>query len=211
MLKDQLLAEAKNITASVELDGIFESVELSDEVKANFSTVFEQTVKAKAVELAESHINKIADDAEAKVAELTEAAKAENAAELLENADKFLSHIASQWLQENKLAVDNGIKARMLESMVGGLKELFVEHNVSIPEDEVDVVAELEGELEESKAEVASLFGKNVELTEQVAVMKRETALKEATADLTESQKEKVMSLVEGLDYNDAYSTKLGA
>lgn len=211
MLKSQLLAEAQKIETAVVLDGIFESVSLSEEVKANFSTVFEQTVKAKAVELAMSHITEMAEKAEVKLAELVEAAKAENQTELMENADKFLSHIAATWLAENKLAVENGIKSRMCESMISGLKELFVEHNIIVPEESVDVVAELESELDESKAEISSLFDKNVALTEEIANLKREATLKEATRDLTDSQKEKVMGLVEGLNYDDAYSGKLTA
>lgn len=213
MLKTQLLAEANEKIAgvAVELDGIFESVELSDEVKASFSTVFEQVVKAKAVELAESHLNSMAEIADAKVVELTEAGITDVKTKLYEDADKFLTHIGEEWLKENKVAVDNGIKSRMVESMVLGLKELFVEHNIVVPEDQVNVVEELEVELDESKVEIKSLFDKNIELTEEVNSLKQAATLKEATTELTESQKEKVLSLVEGLDYNDTYSTKLSA
>lgn len=213
MLKDQLLAEANEKIAgvAVELDGIFESVELSEEAKTSFSTVFEQVVKAKAVELAESHITSIAEAADAKVAELVEAKTTEINIKLTEDADKYLTHLGKEWLAENKLAVENGIKANMLESMVLGMKALFVEHHVEVPADAVDVVAELEDDLQESKDEIRSLFDRNVELEAQVGELKKDATLKEATADLTDTQKEKVMGLVEGLSYNDTYQTKLGA
>ncbi len=158
-IKEQVATrQAKTIDASVALDSIFESVQLSPEAKANFSTVFEATVKKHAVALAESHIEKIAEKAEEKVEEEKEKAKEEAREELKEAASKYFDHIAAEWMAENQLAVDRGIKADLFESMFVGMKELFVEHNVVIPEESVDVVAEMEEELAEQKAETARLF-----------------------------------------------------
>lgn len=211
MLKDLLMTEAQNIDAEVALDSIFESVELSPEVKAKFSTVFEATVKQHAVKLAESHIEKIAALAEEKVEEEKEKAEEKAEKKIAESAGKFLDHVAKEWMAENQLAVDRGIKADLFESVVAGMKELFVEHNVIVPEEAVDVVAELQEELQEQKDESARLFEATGVLEATIATMKRDTALVEATRELTESQKEKVMGLVEGLEYSDAFGTKLGA
>ncbi|QEM42392.1 prohead core protein [Klebsiella phage EI] len=207
MLKELLMTEAQTIDAKVELDSIFESVELSADVKAKFETVYETAVKAAAVKLAESHIEKIATLAEEKVEEEKE--KAEK--KITESAAKFLDHVAKEWLAENKLAVDRGIKADLFESMVVGLKDLFVEHNVVVPEDAVDVVAELQEEIAEQKAETARLFEEVNMRDAYINYVQRETAMNEATRDLTESQKEKVISLTEGLEYSDAFGTKLAA
>ncbi len=211
MLKELLMTEAKTIDASVALDSIFESVQLSPEAKANFSTVFEATVKKHAVALAESHIEKIAEKAEEKVEEEKEKAKEEAREELKEAASKYFDHIAKEWMVENQLAVDRGIKAELFESMFTGMKELFVEHNVVIPEESVDVVAEMEEEIAEHKAETARLFEANTVLENTVLSMKRETAVNEATRELTDTQKEKVLALTEGMDYSDAFSSKLSA
>ncbi|BBC78240.1 head scaffolding protein [Escherichia phage EcS1] len=211
MLKELLISEAKEIEASVELDSVFESVNLSDEAKANFSTVFEATVKKHAVQLAESHITKIAELAESQVQEGIEAAKIEAEATLTESASKFFDHIAKEWLAENKIAIDRGIKGDLFESMLTGMKELFVEHNVVIPAESVDVVAEMEEELAEANAETTKLFESNVSLTAEIASMKRDFAITEMTRDLTESQKESVTSLTEGMDYSDAFTGKLTA
>ncbi|UYM28833.1 prohead core scaffolding protein [Serratia phage vB_SspM_LC53] len=211
MLKELLISEAKEIDASVELDSVFESVNLSDEAKANFSTVFEATVKKHAIQLAESHITKIAELAETQVQEGIETAKDEAEKALTESASKFFDHIAKEWLTENKLAIDKGIKADLFESMLVGMKELFVEHNVVIPEESVDVVAEMEEELAESTAEVAKLFETNGALESEIASLKRGIAISEATRDLTESQKESVASLTEGMDYSEAFTGKLTA
>lgn len=211
MLKEQLLAEAQNLDSPVELDSIFESVELSDDAKANFTTVFEQAVKLGAAKLAESHIAVIADRSD----ELVEAQVAEKAAELetklYEDANKYFDHIALEWLSENKEAVSRDIKADLFESLVTGMKELFVDHNVIIPEGQVDVVAELEDELTENQQEVKRLFEANQSQAKEISTMKRDSLVSEKTTGLTESQVEKVHNLIEGLDYSDKFESKLTA
>ena len=211
MLKEQLIAEAQKIDASVALDSIFESVNISPEAKETFGTVFEATVKQHAVKLAESHIAKIAEKAEEEVEKNKEEAEEKAEKKIAEQASKFLDHLAKEWLTENKLAVDKGIKAELFESMLGGLKELFVEHNVVVPEESVDVVAEMEEELQEHKEESARLFEELNMRDAYINYVQREVALSESTKDLTESQKEKVSALVEGMDYSDAFSSKLSA
>ena len=211
MLKEQLIAEAHKIDASVALDSIFESVNISPEAKETFGTVFEATVKQHAVKLAESHIAKIAEKAEEEVEKNKEEAEEKAEKKIAEQASKFIDHLAKEWLAENKLAVDKGIKAELFESMLGGLKELFVEHNVVVPEESVDVVAEMEEELQEHKEESARLFEELNMRDAYINYVQREVALSESTKDLTESQKEKVSALVEGMDYSDAFSSKLSA
>jgi hypothetical protein len=211
MLKQELIAESNQLDIPVELDSVFESVELSPEVKANFSTVFEAAVKKGAANLAEKRILAIAEKAEEKVKDEKEKAEDEAEKKITEAASKFFDHLAKQWMAENKLAVDKGIKADLFESLLGGMKEMFVEHNITIPEESVDVVAEMEEELAEQKEATAKLFESNAELVQEVASLKREALIKEATLELTESQKEKVQSLTEGMDYSDAFGTKLEA
>lgn len=211
MLKDQLIAEAQNIDASVALDSIFESVNLSPEAKATFGTVFEATVKAQAVKLAESHIEMIAEKAEKEVEKNKEEAEEKADKKIAESAARFLDHVAKEWMAENQVPIDRSIKADLFESMVGGLKELFVEHNVVVPEEAVDIVAEMQDELDEQKAETARLFEEVTNRDAYINYVQREVAVNEATADLTESQKEKVGSLVEGMTYSDSFATKLSA
>uniref|UniRef100_A0AB39CA46 Prohead assembly and scaffolding protein n=1 Tax=Salmonella phage Manna TaxID=3234042 RepID=A0AB39CA46_9CAUD len=211
MLKEQLIAEAQKIDASVALDSIFESVNISPEAKETFGTVFEATVKQHAVKLAESHIAKIAEKAEEEVEKNKEEAEEKAEKKIAEQASKFIDHLAKEWLAENKLAVDKGIKAELFESMLGGLKELFVEHNVVVPEESVDIVAEMEEELQEHKEESARLFEELNKRDAYINYVQRKVALSESTKDLTESQKEKVSALVEGMDYSDAFSSKLSA
>jgi NADH dehydrogenase/NADH:ubiquinone oxidoreductase subunit G len=211
MLKEQLMTEAQNIDVSVALDSIFESVNISPEARETFGTVFEATVKQQAIKLAESHIETIAEKAEEKVAKAKEEAEEKAEKDIQESVARFLDHLGKEWLAENKLAVDRGIKADLFESVMGGMKELFVEHNVVIPEEAVDVVAEMEEELAEQKQETARLFEEVTKRDAYINYVQRETVLGEATRELTESQKEKVSSLVEGMEYSDSFPAKLDA
>lgn len=211
MLKEQLMTEAQNIDVSVALDSIFESVNISPEARETFGTVFEATVKQQAIKLAESHIESIAEKAEEKVAKAKEEAEEKAEKDIQESVARFLDHLGKEWLAENKLAVERGIKADLFESVMGGMKELFVEHNVVIPEEAVDVVAEMEEELAEQKQETARLFEEVTKRDAYINYVQRETVLGEATRELTESQKEKVSSLVEGMEYSDSFPAKLDA
>lgn len=211
MLKEQLMTEAQNIDVSVALDSIFESVNISPEARETFGTVFEATVKQQAIKLAESHIESIAEKAEEKVAKAKEEAEEKAEKDIQESVARFLDHLGKEWLAENKLAVDRGIKADLFESVMGGMKELFVEHNVVIPEEAIDVVAEMEEELAEQKQETARLFEEVTKRDAYINYVQRETVLGEATRELTESQKEKVSSLVEGMEYSDSFPAKLDA
>ncbi|AAQ17885.1 gp22 prohead core scaffold protein [Aeromonas phage Aeh1] len=206
-IKDQLLSEAKNITLGVELDSIFESVELAPEVKAKFSTVFESVVKQHAVTLAESHVAQIAEEAD----RLVEEKSAEKVEQLSEQVNKYFDHLVETWMEENKIAVDNGIKVQMFESLLGSMKAVFVEHNVSVPEESVDVVAEMEEELREARNELNGALDKVSELKESIVTIKRDQVVAEATKDLTEIQKGKVMSLSEGIAFGDTFADKLTA
>lgn len=210
MLKQQLLDEAAKLSeVSVPLDSIFEAVELSDEVKTQFSTVFETTVKKYAANLAESHINSIANLAEEKCELFKEEAEQKAETSLTEAMGKFIDHLSKEWLEENKLAVDKGIKAELFESLFTGIKDLVIDHNVILPEESVDVVAELEDELTETKDELRKIFDEKVSLAEQVESLQKATVMEKQTKDLTESQKERVVSLVEGLSWGDNYEDKL--
>lgn len=210
-LKDVLIQEAQHINATVELDSIFENVNLAPDVRAQFEAVFQTVVTKHATELAESHINSIADLAEAKLEEMLESSTSDIESRLVETAERFMTHLAEQWLAENKLAVDRGIKADLFESVMGGFKQVFIEHNVTIPEESVDVVAEMEEALEEASVLSDTLLREKEEARTELAQLKRTQAINESTSELTLTQKEKVIGLVEGVEYSDKFTSKLNA
>lgn len=204
-IKEKLLNEAKEINVSVELDSIFESVELSDETKSKFSTVFESVVKQHAVALAEKHIADLGEMAE----RLAEEKASEKEAALTESVDKYFSHIVEEWMTENKLAVETDIKANLFESLLGSLKVAFVEHNISVPAESVDVVAELEEEIRESNEELNKTLDKLSDANKVITEMKRDSIFAESTKDLTDVQREKARTLSESFVFGESYKTKL--
>ena len=206
-LKQKLLEAAKRIDTAVELDSIFESAEVSADVKSKMQTVFESAVKARAIALAESHITEIAEKSE----EMVEARVQEELAELNTTLDTYLDHVANKWLEENTVAVSNNIKVDMFESLMGGLKDMFVEHNVVIPAEAVDVVAEMEEEVAESREMLNVALTEKAGLEKTISNMKRDALVAEAIADLTESQKETVQNLIEGIEFSDTFGGKLNA
>lgn len=212
MLKDQLMTEAAELEiAPVVLDSIFESANMPKEAQDQFTAVFEASVRKYAIALAESHITKITESAEALVESTVDERVALLESKTIESTGTFLEHVSKEWLAENAVAIDKGVKADLFESLVSNLKTVFVEHNVVIPEESVDVVAELEDELAEANENAVKLLETNKTLLKEHNDFRRNVEFGTATSGLTESQREQVGSLVEGLEYNDAFSTKLTA
>ena len=206
-LKDQLIAESRNIETAVELDSVFESVELNEDTKTKFSAVFESAVKARALTLAESHIEAIS----ARADELVESRVEEEVSELNESVNTYFDHLVESWKEDNKVALENGMKIDLFESLLGSMKAVFVEHNIEVPAESVNVVAEMEAELAESVVEMNKLVKGNSVLKEELNTLKMTDAVKSATVDLTESQKEKVSTLIEGTKFDDKFQGKLTA
>lgn len=206
-IKEMLLQEAQTIDVDVKLDSIFESVELSDNAKEQFSTVFESAVKAHALKLAESHILDIAAHAD----NMVESVAQEKYEELSDKVGQYFDYITKNWMAENKLAVDNGIKVQLFESLMYSLKEAFVEHNVELPAESVNIVEELEEELQEQTAANDLLLSEVAALKSQIVEKDRANAIAEATAGLTSVQKAKVLSLSENMHYSANFSDKLSA
>lgn len=206
-LKDQLLSESKNLDTPVELDSVFDNIELNEDTKTKFSAVFESAVKARALTLAESHIEAIA----ARSEELVEARVEEEVAEINESVNTYFDHLVESWKEENKVALESGMKVDIFESLMGSLKAVFVEHNIEVPTESVNVVTEMEAELAESAEELNKVVKSNKQLREENNALKMADSVKTATANLTESQKEKVATLVEGLKFDDKFQAKLDA
>lgn len=169
-IKEQLLEAVSHDDTKITtaLDGIFESVELSEDVRNKFSTVFESVIKTKAVELAEAHIAEAAEKAEAVIAEhkqdLDEAAEkyGEHLAEQMSNKlDSYLDHVVEAWMAENKLAVENGLKVSMFDGLMEGMKNLFIENNVHCPDDKIDMIEALEENIQDLEGRLDSVVVEN--------------------------------------------------
>jgi hypothetical protein len=179
-----------------DLNAISEALELSEENAEKARTIFKAAVTSKVAEIKEELESQYSEELKTSVEQVK--------ADLSEAVDKYLSYCAEEWTKENELAIERGLRSEMTENFIEGLKTLFVEHYVDVPEDKYDVMDELANRLDEMEAKLDSEVSKNMEITEELDSLKRGNIVRQAGEDLTESQKEKLESLAEGVDFKDA-------
>ena len=192
---EELESKLVEIEIEDDLNAISEALDLSEENQEKAKTIFKAAVTSKVAEVEK-------DLKEAYETELqTSVDKVK--ADLSEAVDKYLSYVADEWTKENELAIERGLKAEMTENFISGLKTLFVEHYVEVPEEKYDVIDELSNRLDEMEVKLDSEVQKNMDIAEELDTLKRENVVRDASSDLTESQKEKLESLANGVDFKD--------
>jgi TolA-binding protein len=131
--------------------------------------------------------------------------------EVVENVDKYLDYVVGEWMEENSIAIEAGIKVEMAESLMSGLKDLFSEHNVQIDEESFDAVSSLEAQVSDLEEQGNSLVNENIELQRQISAMNAASVFEGMTEGLSENQKERFKVLSEKLDVQDLedYSNNL--
>jgi len=190
----------EDINVSEDIAAAFSGSDLSEEFKAQATEIFETAVV--------SSVNM-------KLAEMAEQAEEEYAEEmqnieegLTTKIDEYLDYVVEQWMEENKLAVESGLRSEVTENFLSGLRNLFAENWIDIPEEKVEVVEELAGEVEHLTASLDEEMQKNIELKKQVERFEREIAFVDVSEGLTEMQIAKFESLAEAVDYEDSESYK---
>jgi murein L,D-transpeptidase YcbB/YkuD len=199
---DVEVIEEEIVSIDESIANMFEGMDLSEEFKNKVTVVFEAAVN----EAATAKANAIVEEIEAQLQEELEASIEEITDELVENLDAYLDYVVSEWMEENALAIESGIKVEMAESLMDGLRELFAEHNIDIEEETVDVVAALEEQVGELASELNDTINENIELAREVSALRAEKIFEEMTADLTVSQAERLRVLSEKLDCSDLES-----
>lgn len=194
---EEVVEEVVEVESTI--DSIFEGTELSDEFKSNIKLVFEAAVNEEVATKTES----LKEELEGKLeTELSEAID-NRMKDVVENVDKYLDYVVGEWMEENKIAVEAGIKVEMAESLLGGLKDLFNEHNIEIDEDTFDVVESLEKQVAELEEGSNSVVNENIELKNTIASMKAVKVFESMTEGLSDNQVERFKVLSEKLDVED--------
>lgn len=193
----------KDLNIEEDIKAIFSGEELSEEFKQNARAIFEAAVVAKV----EEQKAKLEEDFEAKLQEQV-AAVNEN---LVTKVDEYLEYVVTEWMEENKLAVESGIKSEIVEDFMVGLKNLFVEHYIDIPQDKVDMVEELASKVEELESELDKVVTENVNLNTQIGTFKKDSLVAEVCEGLSEVQSAKLKSLAEAIEFvsEEDYKEKL--
>ena len=179
-----------------DLEAISEALELSEENADKARTIFKAAVSSKVSEIKEQLDNEYSNNLKTSVEKVK--------GDLAEAVDKYLSYCAEEWTKENELAIERGLRSEMTDNFIEGVKTLFVEHYVEVPEDKYDVIDELANRLDEMEEKLDGEVHKNMEIVEENESLKRQNVVREACVDLSESQKEKMISLSEGVDYKDS-------
>ena len=197
MEENDELVETQVDTHSEELEALVESeATLSDEFKAKTAVIFEAALKSKLSE----EVERIEATYEEKLAEETAAQKGE----LVEKVDSYLNYVVEQWMEENKVAIQTGLRAEIAENFMEGLKNLFTESYIDVPESKIDLVDDLADQVEELEEALNKTTANAISLSEEVEGLKRAAIVAEAASELADTQKEKFYSLVEGVDFDDA-------
>lgn len=191
--------EVVEVSMEESVAAIFEGMDLSEDFKAKAAMVFEAAVN----EAATAKANRIAEELEEEFAAQLSESVNEAMEEIVENLDAYLDYVVSEWMEENAVAIESGIKVEMAESLMEGLKTLFEEHNVQIDEETIDVVAALEEQVVELEEAANDAINENIELVKLVEELKAEKVFNDITEGLTVSQKERLRVLSEKLDVSD--------
>ena len=186
------------IDVSQDVAALTDGEELSEEFKEKAATIFEAAVVSRLnEELANVH-----EEYASALAEEIKGIKTE----LAEKVDEYLTYAVQSWIDDNRLAVESGLKAEIAESVVDGLKKVFVENHIEVPEEKADIINEMASELDSMEAKLNNEIEKSVTLTAQIAGYVKNGIVNEVSEGLAATEKEKLASLAEGVEFEDEES-----
>ena len=178
-----------------DVDALVSGEELSEEFRVKAATIFEAAVTARVNEESKA----LQEAFEESLTEEVEKIKTD----LAEKVDDYVSYATKQWIEENALAVEHGIKNEMAESFFNGLKDLYVEHNFTVPEEKFNLLDGMTGELDEMEKKLNEQIDTNIALQKQIGEYSKMEIVNDAAAGLAETQKEKLASLAEGVEFEN--------
>ena len=204
MKKDEMMSDkpVQKLAAQVNK----EDLDLSQDIEALFGDIEDKEFKEKATTMFEAAVLSKVNEQLSKYATQAESDTKESINEevekLSEKVDQYLDYVVNEWVKDNKLAIERGVKSEITEDFLKGLKNLFNEHYVDIPEEKVDVVEEMVQQIDELNAKVKELTDQNVELSNTKKSIEKDSIVAESVKDLTDTQAEKLKSLVEGIEFS---------
>jgi hypothetical protein len=188
--------------------------DLTEEFREKAETIFEAAVNTRInleVVRLEEELETITTDLEDQFNEALEEKSAEIFEDLSEKLDQYLDYVIEQWMEENQLAVENSLRADIAEDFISGLQNLFAEHYITVPDEKIDLVAEMKAELEELKTKLNETIDTKLELENVLNEAVIEATLDDVSTGLVETQIDKFRTLAEGIEFTDAdtYRRKL--
>ena len=196
--QDETLDLSEDITAMFADDST-----ISEEFKSKVATIFEARVT--------DRVNQIAEKIEADYAKQLEEAVESIQQDLTEKIDDYLNYVVEQWMDENEIAIESGLRAEITEEFIAGLRNLFAEHYIDVPAEKVDLVDELAGKVEELESKLNEEIERGVDLNKQLIESRKVEITRSVCEGLTETQVEKIKSLAESVEFSteEEYKNKL--
>lgn len=186
----------EEIDVKESLAKIFEDAKIDEKVKSDLETLFNAVVAEKVIR----KCDELSDKYESELEEALE--------KIEESIDKYISYVADEWMNENELAVEKGIRQEISENVLAGIRNLFVENYIDVPEEKIDLVAEAEETIEDLTAKLDETTNTILSLKKEIDEMKTEKIVNELATELTETEKEKLSGLISEFKYEDDSSYK---
>lgn len=198
---------------SDKLKVLLEGTELSEDFKSGLSGVIEEAIAGRKVELEAEFATKLAEAVEAKTTELESMTEAYIADEVMPEIDKYLTAAVNEWITQNELAVDSGIKVEIAESFLTGMKGLFEESNIQVPSEKMDMYAESQAQVEKLKGELSEANSDKLDAQAQAKELERQLVFKRVTESLADTEVDKLVSLSESIEFDtpEDYETRVTA
>jgi hypothetical protein len=203
VVSEEEVIEEESIDIEADVQALLEGEELSEEFQEKARTIFEAAIRSKVTEMTES----IKAQYEETLVEEVKAIKEE----LQDRLDSYLEYVADEWVSENELAIEHGLKTEMTESFLEGMKKLFEDHYVSIPEEKYDVIESMVDKLDEMESKLNEQIDKNVALNKRLAESTADVIFSEVTEGLAQTQRDKLATLAENVEFEseNGYREKL--
>lgn len=186
-----------------DISAIFDESTLSEDFKTKAAVIFEARVQ--------DRITTITEEIEANYAGMLEEAVVQIQEELAQKIDDYVSYVVEQWMEENQLAIESGLRSELTEDFIKGLKDLFTEHYIDVPEDKIDLVDELSGKVVDLEAKLTEEIDRGVETRKALVESLKSEIVRDVCEGLTDTQVEKIKTLAESVEFSveDEYKTKL--
>ena len=197
--KKKMKISMPEINVKEDIDALVDGEELSEEFKSKASTIFEAAVHQKVMEVATVKVDELEKEFQADLQEEIISFRDE----LTEKVDGYLNYVVEEWMRENELALENSLRSEITEEFMSGLKNLFTEHYIEVPDEKVDIVENLFDKVEELEGQLNTQIEENVKTKDELNEYRKNKILEEVSSDLADTQSEKLKSLVEGVSFDE--------
>ena len=197
--KKKIKVDIPEIDVKEDIEALVQGEELSEEFKSKASTIFEAAVHQKVMEVITTKVEELEEEYQKNLQEEIVSFRDE----LTDKVDGYLNYVVEEWMKENELALEGSLKGEITEEFIGGLKDLFTEHYIEVPDEKIDIVESLYDKVEELEEKLNSQIEDNVKTKDELNEYRKDKILEEVCEDLADTQSEKMKSLVEGVSYEE--------